>query len=263
MEYINHLRVDEEIELQSGNSVKVLELDDIPDEAVKEWANIFRQYYCPDSKIDILRHGTGLSRKEYLLKRVFPGKVGFGPGTKLGDFTELLIADYLTYIYEYLVPKDRYVAKFNNDNSSQGTDVVGLKKKSAEDSSEDELIIIEVKARARGSFPENRLQEAVNDVQKNGDEKMAVTLNAIKHRALDRSDLNMVSLVERFQDYVERPYIKKYGAAAVQDSTLYERALVETTEVESHVKTLLFIKRKELMNLVNTLYTKAADIDDE
>ena len=263
MEYLKHLRLEDEVELQNGNSVIVLELDDLPEEMINEWANSFRQYYCPDYKLDVLRHGTGLSRKEYLLTRVFPGQEGFGPGTKLGDFTELLISDYITYVRDFLVPKDRYVAKFNNDNSSQGTDVIGLKKKNDDDSFEDELLIIEVKARARGSSPESRLQEAVNDIQKNGDEKVAVSLNAIKHRAFDRNDLSMVALVERFQDYIERPFTKSYGAAAVQDTNLYDRTLIEATESEEYIKTLLFIKRKKLMDLVNTLYEKAADIDDE
>ena len=73
----------------------------------------------------------------------------------------------------------------------------------------------------------------------------------------------MVALVERFQDYIERPFTKSYGAAAVQDTNLYDRTLIEATESEEYIKTLLFIKRKKLMDLVNTLYEKAADIDDE
>ena len=44
---------------------------------------------------------------------------------------------------------------------------------------------------------------------------------------------------------------------------MYDRTLIEATESEEYIKTLLFIKRKKLMDLVNTLYEKAADIDDE
>ena len=122
MEYLKHLCLEDEVELQNGNSVIVLELDDLPEEMINEWANSFRQYYCPDYKLDVLRHGTGLSRKEYLLTRVFPGQEGFGPGTKLGDFTELLISDYITYVRDFLVPKDRYVAK-DIDRAALVTDV--------------------------------------------------------------------------------------------------------------------------------------------
>lgn len=263
MEYLNKLILQQEIKLANGNTVRVFELEELNDQMLQKWACHFRQTYCPDSKIDILRRGTGLSRKDYLTNRVFPDAgQGFGPATRLGDFAELLIADYLTYVQDFYVPKDRYVAKFNRSTSSQGTDVIGLKKRLPEDTLEDELIIIEVKAKATNNAPINRLQEAVDDVQKNEDEKVAVTLNAMKHRALDRDDMEMVCLVERFQNMVDNPFTIRYGAAAIQDKSLYDRPLVESTSAEDYVKTLLFINRKQLMNLVNELYEKAADIND-
>ena len=93
MEYLNKLILEEEIELENGNTVQVFELEELNDQMLQEWSEHFRQTYCPDTKIDILRHGTGLSRKEYLTNYVFPSMgSGFGPATRLGDFTELLIA---------------------------------------------------------------------------------------------------------------------------------------------------------------------------
>lgn len=262
MEYLQKLLLDEEILLNNGNTIKVFELGELDNEMLEEWANHFRQIYCPDTKIDILRSGTGLSRKDFLLSQVFPSRGrGFGPATRLGDFTELLVADYLTYILNFIIPKDRYVAKFNRSTSSQGTDVIGLKKTTCEDTMEDELIVLEVKAKAQNNCAINRLQEAVDDVQKNEDEKVAVTLTAIKHRALDRGDTDMVNLVKRFQNIVDNPFTIKYGAAAIQDKSLFSKPLVGTTVAQDYVKTLLFINRKQLMNLVNELYEKAADIN--
>ncbi len=260
MKYLNQLQNVENIKLKNGNTVTVFELKDIPQKDFEEWAEHFRQAYCLDSMIDALRKGTGLSRRDYLLNMVFPSTKGFGPGTKLGDFAELLIADYLTYFYGYYVPKDRYVAKFNRNTSSQGTDVLGLKTFSSTSTANDELVLIEVKAKAVNACPINRLEEAVKDIENNPDEKCAVTLNAIKHRALYRHDHNTVHLVERFQDYANNPYIKKYGAAAVQDTLLYDKSLVKQTKAKASTKTLLFIKRDNLMDLVKKLYEKAADI---
>ena len=263
MEYLKKLTVEDEIILSSGNKIKVFELEELDDDMFDEWANHFRQIYCSDDKIDILRNGTGLSRKDFLLSKVFPrDKIGFGPATRLGDFAELLVADYLTYNLDYFVPKDRYVGKFNRNTSSQGTDVIGLKKQSSQDTMKDEMIILEVKAKARNKVAISRLQEAVNDVQDNEDEKAAVTLLAIKHRAMDRGDMDMVNLITRFQNITDNPFTIKYGAAAVQDKSLFSKPLVGMTVAHDSVKTLLFINRKQLMDLVNGLYEKAADIHD-
>ena len=266
MKYLNKLIEVDQIALKE-NTIQVFELQELDDQMLHEWANHFRQTFCPDDKIDILRHGTGLSRKDYLISLVFPNSgCGFAPGTRLADFSELLVADYLTYIHNFYIPKDRYIAKFNRNTSSQGTDVIGLKKVSHINSINDELIVIEVKAKAKNENdrkPVNRLQEAVNDVQKEKDEdKIGVTLNAIKHRALDKDNMNIVELVERFQNITDNPFTMKYGAVAVQDKALYDKTLVEQTIVENYVEFLLFINREQLMDLVNNLYDKAADIND-
>lgn len=71
----------------------------------------------------------------------------------------------------------------------------------------------------------------------------------------------MVNLVKRFQNIVDNPFTIKYGAAAIQDKSLFSKPLVGTTVAQDYVKTLLFINRKQLMNLVNELYEKAADIN--
>jgi hypothetical protein len=114
MQYLNKLKRESDLILMSGEHVEVYLLEDAINEAdIGEWAVHFRQNYCLDSQIDILRRGTSLSRKEYLLKLVFPEEKPSsddrrGPSTRSGDFAELLIADYLTYCENYFVPKDRY-----------------------------------------------------------------------------------------------------------------------------------------------------------
>lgn len=99
-----------------------------------------------------------------------------------GDFAELLISDYIEYMWHFYVPKDRYQYKLNSNTSSQGTDVIGLKMKETKSSDDDEMIVFEVKCQAGGAFSNNRLSEAISDSVKDPIKK-GETLNAIRQRA--------------------------------------------------------------------------------
>lgn len=85
----------DDITTTEGESVEVFELKGGMDpETLEEWAISYRQNYCGDDILDLLVKGTGLTKEEYLLTHKFPDKTeGFGPGTRSGDFAELLIAD--------------------------------------------------------------------------------------------------------------------------------------------------------------------------
>lgn len=50
-----------------GKQVKVFEFRHEDDgEILSSWARHFRNHYCDDQKIDLLRNGTGYTRAEYL-----------------------------------------------------------------------------------------------------------------------------------------------------------------------------------------------------
>lgn len=132
-----------------GKQVIVYELIIQDDERVlKSWAKHLREHYCADSEIDILRAGYGLERDEYLERIKFPDeKIAPGPSVRSGDFTEILVADYVQFVLDYIVPRTRYDRKVNKNSSTMGSDLIGYKcgKKI---SSADELIIFEVKSKA-------------------------------------------------------------------------------------------------------------------
>src|ERR1700733_12490265 len=111
--HLNWLRpVRTRLKLQCGMEIQAFRLAHTPDEAtLSAWAKHFRQNYCLDEHIDVLREGTGLSRKDYLLQLKFPSTSGFGPSVRAGDFTELLLADYLEYVLGYNVPRLRWCTK--------------------------------------------------------------------------------------------------------------------------------------------------------
>lgn len=160
MRYLDSLMKVKDINTNEGEVVEVFELlPNIDDEAFNEWSTFFRQNYCVDDILDLLINGTGMTKQEYLLSQKFPdAKEGFGPGTRSGDFAELLISDYLEFILGYVVHRERYKNKFNRSSSAQGTGVIGFKLYGTKPSSNDEFVTFEVKAQASGRKATNRLQ---------------------------------------------------------------------------------------------------------
>jgi len=241
---------------------------DMTDEAtMSAWARHFRNHYCDDNEIDELRDGTGLSRSEYLLKIKLPVKKvtepheRTGPATRSGDFTEILVSDFLEFHLNYWVPRTRYEFKVNPNLSENGSDVIGFKFSSDGKPKNDELMIYEVKGSLTGKKPSNRLQIAVNDSNKDRF-RIAESLNAIKQRLKLKGRQKDVPKVQRFQNLGDRPYKEKYGAASVLTSAMYSDIELSKTDTTEHVNnsslSLLVIKGDALMDLAHFLYQRAA-----
>lgn len=259
MEYLKYLIRQDNIETASGETIEVFELSDcIDSSSFDKWALHLRQQYCPDEIIDMLVHGSGLTKEEFLLKNKFPSETdGFGPGTRSGDFGELLVADYLEYILGYYVPRERYKNKFNRNSSTQGTDVMAFKIIGENYSSKDEFVTFEVKAQASNGAPKNCLQNAVDDSYKDAIRK-GESLNALKQIFLEKHDLGSASIVERFQNKPDRPYIERYGAAAVHTTNTFSEDLVKQVQIKDSKRWMIVIKKNNLMSLIHELYRRAA-----
>lgn len=104
-----------------GRKIAVWELSvKVGDALVSDWARHFRQSYCADGDIDLLR--LDLSRKDYLTTMVFPHATQKpGPSIRSGDFAELLISDFLEYVQGFWVPRYKY-----SDKASPNESVMGL-----------------------------------------------------------------------------------------------------------------------------------------
>lgn len=253
------------LKAKSGEKVQVWTLICNDDQAVlKEWAKHFRQHYCLDSEIDALRTGTGLSRTDYLLNTVFPdGSAAPGPSIRAGDFSEIIVADYLQYVLGYWVPRGRYAEKAIRNESVKGVDVIGFRlKKDGHVDPKDEMVTYEVKAQFSGKKALSRLQNAVDDSAKDNLRK-AYTLNAAKRRLLANKDVAGAARVERFQDASDRPYKDLTGAAAVFCDSVFDAKNIRSTNTKAHPNrsnlVLLVIRGKDLMTLAHSLYLKAAD----
>ena len=249
-----------------GHSIDVWELLVPPDTSdLSEWASHFRQHYCPDSEIDTLREGTGLSRAEYLTQLVFPDRsTAPGPGIRSGDFAELLVSDYVEYLLGYWVPRGKYADKSSRDESVKGVDILGFRLTSPPGPSPtDELLAFEVKAQLSGGNYTGRLQTAIDDSSKDY-LRRGMTLNATKRRLIRAGQHEKALVVQRFQNLSDHPYAYLSGAAAVLSDSAYDEDLLHvSTKVEGHKNagnlTLIVIRGKDLMKLVHALYERAAN----
>lgn len=253
---------------KDGKKVHIFELkvDQKDTKALSAWAKHFREHYCLDAQLDAYRKGTGKSKRDYLLDLIFPDATDdFGPATRSGDFAEILVSDLLQGQYGYLVPRTRYGTKTVRNESTKGSDVIGLKLINNDPelhSPKDTLIAFEAKAQLKSKSPTNRLQDAVNDSTKDK-LRLAESLNAMNRRLIDLNKFDEAEVVQRFQEPIGRPFKRYSGAAAVYCTSLYKPAAVETTDCSEHENhrglRLVVVHAQDLMAMVHALYKRAAD----
>lgn len=266
MKYINWYEKEGILQTGDGKEITVLKLNSQDDdEILDEWADHFRSNYRTLEDLDFERAGTGKSREEFLIESVFPNtKQGFGPATRVGDFCELLLADYIEFVRNYFVPRTRYCRKINPNSSPQGSDVIGLKMDTPKKPSRrDEVFVIEVKGTANPNSKDKgyeRLQAAI-DGSNSDIERYAESLNAMKMRLWDVGDKQSAQFVARFQNITDQPYIIRYGASAVLTSSKFINADMVNINTKNHNADnleLIVIHNENLKELINELYRRAA-----
>lgn len=233
------------------------------DEVLSAWAKHFRNHYCLDTEIDFYRRGYNQSRSEYLNNIKFPdSSVAPGPSIRAGDFGEILVSDYLQYVLGYWVPRTRYGDKTIRNESTKGCDIIGFKIIDEDESPDDILAIFEAKTQFSGRKIKPRLQDAVNDSDKDQIRK-AESLNAVKQRLFDKGFHKEADNIDRFQNPNDKPYKEISGAAALFDTSVFDGNQISQTITDAHPNSdnlvLLVIHGNELMALVHELYRRAAD----
>lgn len=252
------------IETSCGKFVPVFQFrHDVCNETIMSaWARHFRNHYCLDSELEILKPEE-MTCSEYLMDLKFPhASTSPGPSIRAGDFAEILIADYLEFLRNYYVPRTRYDRKIIGNESSKGSDVIGFKQQGNEPHRNDELVIYEVKAKLSENTNSNVLQTAIIDSSKD-EIRLAESLNGMKQRLHDRRDSSGVRVINRFQKNVDKPYKRLYGAAAVITKTSFRTETLSESDSSEHVASedleLIVIYGEQLMPLVHALYARAAD----
>lgn len=259
--HILNLISENDLVTDEGKIIKIWKLNECKDEAVlSEWADYFRHHYCSDEEIDLLRKGYGYTRKQFLDKIKFPDtNEPLGNSTRSGDFCEILVADYVQFILNYYVPRTRYDRKVNPNSSTQGSDLMGFKV-GGKVSRNDELLIFEVKAQASNTKPQKRLQDAVDDSNKDI-KRIAFSLNAVNQRLCEKGFLKEAEIVQRFQNATDRPYIEKYAAAAVHSDVSFSEDILKEVNTAEHIDPnlhLLVIHSKDMMTFIHELYERAS-----
>lgn len=266
MNYINWLKKETSLLSVDGKTIEVYSLNcDLNNDTImSEWATHFRNQYCDDSEIDLLKP-KNQSRKDFLNQIKFPDPSNApGPSIRSGDFGEIVISDFLEFLENYWVPRTRYNRKDIQNESSKGSDVLGFKFASTHSfSADDELCIFEVKAGYSNTKDKyDRLQDAVIGSQKD-EKRKAESLNAIKQRFIDLRQFNEENKIERFQDPEDNPYIQEYGAAALFDENNFLPTRIISVDCTEHsnndILRLIVISVKEMKTLINNLYKRAAD----
>lgn len=247
-----------------GKTVEVWEFRHRKDNAVlSAWAKHFRNHYCLDTEIDILKP-THYTRSKYLTSIKFPDpSAGLGPSIRAGDFGEILVADYLQYLLGYWVPRFRWDCKDIRNSSGKGCDIMGFKiLNDGKWSKDDTLAIFEAKAQFSGSKAKARLKDAVDGSAKD-DVRKAESLNFCKQRLFERQLLADVTRIARFQNPEDYPYRENYGAVALFSILSFDEQEISKTDASGHPYsselTLLVIRGNAMMNLVHELYRRAAD----
>lgn len=262
LKYLEGLSKKESIITYEGKNVDIYELDISRDEKIlDEWAKHFRRQYCDDVSLSKLVEGTGMSKQEWLLTYKFPSdRIRPGPSTRAGDFGEILISDYIQYIHSYYVPtRIKYSNKINPNTSQQGSDVIGLKMEQ-EESINDELYVIEVKTKASNSNEkENRLQSAINDSIKDT-ERQSITLSAMRQRLIELNKEDESKIVQRFQNWADRPFKTKYGATAIYTTEMLDLEKVQQINMpaEKDYIDLFIVYADNLMDFIHELYRRAS-----
>jgi hypothetical protein len=250
------------IKTACGKQAKIYHFDyDVHDLGVMgKWAKHFRNHYCGDGHIDVLK-APGQSRADYLLAMKFPSQTTApGPSIRAGDFAEILVADYLSYLQGYTVPRTRYDRKGVPNESTKGSDVLAFKS-DTNNPANDELLVYEVKAKFTAK-PKPMLQEAIDHSAKDY-LRLGESLNGIKQRMFDRKELGSIGLINRFQDSVNNPYKTKFGAAVVCSDSAFDIATLAGADSVKHPYQadleLIAFHGKELMSLAHALYERAAN----
>ena len=107
MEYIKWYKKEDSLRTSDNKEIKVLRFEsECNDSILDEWARHFRNNYRTLEEVNDEILDRDISRADYYKNEIFPDpKEKPGPSTRVGDFCELMLSDYIEYALEYYVPR--------------------------------------------------------------------------------------------------------------------------------------------------------------
>lgn len=261
--YINYFIEEENYITPQGYEVKIVELrPEKEDEALTEWAMHLQSHYS--SKADLLEIAelTGLEKNVVLSSLIFPDPAdSWGRSTMVGDFAEILIADYLQYVRNYVVPRTRYEHKDKRNRSTQGSDLLAYKMSDiSKRNLSDQLLVYEVKAQSSEKKAKSpKLQEAIIDSAKDVT-RLAESIVASGRRLVATGNLEDAKIVFRFLNNTDTPYKTNYGGAAVHSNTSFSKDLLANIDVSLHPDKdleLIVVHCDQLLSFILNMFERA------
>lgn len=262
-----------EYKTKDGKSVEVWEFKHNDDETIlKDWAYNFRQNYITNDEINNIISGTEYEgrKKDFLKEKVFPDEKTLYKKRKhrdsivrIGDFAEILIADFFQFCYtnKYWIPRTRYDSKDNRNFSTKGTDIIGFKFiDQTLKNQNDTLLTVEVKANFGQTKNKKRLLEAIQDAQKDP-VRYAESLFVINKRFYRENKIQEQEKVKRFQRWVDNPFKIIHSASAIFSDQNFSKDVIEKIDASNdklNLKLIVF-HGDDLMNLCQKLYKRAID----
>ena len=262
LKYADHFVEEENVITNQGETVQIFHLIPNNEEAsLAEWARNLRRNYADDQVTDEMSSSLGVSQEEYLRTYKFPDPLDtWGKVVMIGDFSEILIADYLQYVLDYVVPRTRYNSKINRNRSTQGSDLIAYNVANSDEwNPKDELFVFEVKAQSTEAKAQERLQEAVihssKDITRLAESLVASAEILTRIRKPDQA-----KVVQRFLNGTDRPYITRYAAAAVHSTFSFSRDLIQQLDTSQHPREgvqLIVVHCDRLKDFINSMYERA------
>lgn len=260
---------DKLIPTSNGIEINVykLNVELLDDNNLNKWAIGLRNNYVEENLLESLVEGTGLTKKEYLEKNVFPNyQDRLGASVMSGEFGEILVCDYINFVLKHYVTRTRYFEKVNPNMAISGSDVIGYQVKHIDNPSKtDHLIVAEVKTKSsvsgnKKSSCKKTIKDAIEHSLKDR-VRIGESLNAEKRRLLTRKRTEEAKIVERFQNKTDNPFSLDFFAVAVLDNELYSDKVVLDVANSQHenIKStnVLIIYSKGLKDFLRELYRRA------
>ena len=263
LEYANYFVEEEYVTTNQGERVLIFHL--MPkdeEEALIEWARNLRRNYVDDQVMEEMASSLGVGHEEYLKTYKFPDPLDkWGKNVMIGDFSEILVADYLQYVLDFVVPRTRYNSKINRNRSTQGSDLIAYNVANSDEwNPKDELFVFEVKAQSTEAKAQARLQEAVEHSSKDIT-RLAESLVASAEILTRIRKPDQAKVVQRFLNGTDRPYITRYAAAAVHSTSSFSRDLIKQLDTSQHPSKevqLMVVHCERLMEFINNMYERAS-----
>ena len=231
------------------------------EDLILSWAIHFRKQYCDDDELASLMDGTNKTKSEFLEEIIFPSASGApGPSIRSGDFTEVLLSDYLEFTKNFWVPRNRFQFKATRNESVKGSDIIAIKYKINGQTNPDDILAI---FESKGSLSQKKKKTLQDAIDHSGKDylRVAHTLNAIKRRFLQCGEQEKAEKIKRFQNLEDNPFQEIFGAVAFCTTESIDDPDFIQVDESNHPKKddlyLMVFHGKDLMKFVHKLYRTA------